>query len=175
MDTLCCSAINFNRGITQASEIGVIGIPRDNQHDYYDFENVKQVRICSRGYCTSRKFRSINPILFTEYEPLYRAECFYNNVYLIVRDNSIPVRFKTIGQSLEILSTRETAYFLYDNGSMYYKPDYIIARFKKGILLLRRLRLHYLVYKAWHNYWYDQRDEKGHSRSCKYVAMELMK
>ena len=47
-------------------------------------------------------------------------------------------------------------------------------RFVKGLEKLRLLRLHYLVYKAWHNYWYDQRDEKGHSRACKHVARQLV-
>ena len=44
----------------------------------------------------------------------------------------------------------------------------------KGINLLQRLHLHYTVYRLWHNYWYDQRDEKGHSRACKHVAMQLV-
>ena len=52
--------------------------------------------------------------------------------------------------------------------------DYYSKRILKGIELLRQLRLNYLVHKAWHFYWYDQRDEKGHSRVCKYIAKQLI-
>ena len=52
-----------------------------------------------------------------------------------------------------------------------------IRNVQKGIDIINKLlltRLQRLIYKAWHYYWYDQRDEKGHSRACKDIAKQLI-
>ena len=58
-----------------------------------------------------------------------------------------------------------------------FREDSVIKNYQRGIEKINNIlltRLHYLIYNLWHTYWYDERDDKGHSRACKYVAKQLI-
>lgn len=47
-----------------------------------------------------------------------------------------------------------------------------VYNFKRGIILLRKLKLHYIIYKLWMTYWHYTLDINGFSRFIKYKALQ---
>ena len=45
-----------------------------------------------------------------------------------------------------------------------------VRNLKKGIVKLQKLRLHYLLFRVWHRFWYEDFDEGGYSRFIRKVA-----
>lgn len=142
----------------------------------YDIQNISKI---------TTKDLTLNPKWFTKYEPFYTNldySLYYDDrITMHIKDVSKPIRFK-IGlynhrycPHKMIKNNKHIGkYITYNNWTISYSPYYHIDRFRQGIALLRKLRLNYAVYNAWHYYWYDQRDDKGHSRSCKHVAKQLI-
>ena len=166
-----CIIVNFTHSISSTTSISKLG------DVVYDFKNVKNM--------SSLKL-SLDPHMFTEDNPIHTTMVTsgFDHIILtpIVPTKPISYKMGFYHSSIRIgiyspysHYTFNDKYITYRNGLiMGYSPQYHLQCFERGIHLLRQLRLHYLLYSAWHYYWYDQRDENGHSRACKHVAKQLV-
>ncbi len=116
---------------------------------------------------------------------VYEIYCQNNNIksfqylpegieYITCDDNQIQ-SFKYLPRSIYIITCNNNPCFqeLISKGltQIYHEnDDSIISDWDAGIEKLRYMRLNYLIHSLWKRYWYDQRDNQGYSRACRYIA-----